>query len=76
MEDEITKFYKLNTYGKIVINDKEVWYGCIQDVSSKLGLAKLYVTEWFNREKPQKEFTEITVPITKFHIKYDQEMEQ
>ena len=70
MEDNIHEFYKLNTYGKIVINETEVWYGCVKDVSSKLGLAKLYVTQWRNREEPQKEFTEITVPISKFHINY------
>lgn len=75
MEDDIHAFYKLNVYGKIVINEKEVWYGCIIDISSKLGIAKLYVTEWRNKDNLQKEFTELTVPISKFHINY-QELEQ
>lgn len=75
MEENIHEFYKLNTYGKIVINETEVWYGCIVDVSSKLGLAKLWVTPWRNREEKQKDYSEITVPITKFHINY-MEVEQ
>ena len=75
MEDDIHAFYKLNVYGKIVINEKEVWYDCIIDISSKLGIAKLYVTEWRNKDNPQKDFTELTVPISKFHINY-QELEQ
>ena len=75
MEDNIHDFYKLNTYGKIVINETEVWYGCIVDLSSKLGLAKLSVTPWRERDAIGKIFSEITVPITKFHINY-MEVEQ
>ena len=62
--------YKKNTYGKIVINEKEVYYGCITDFDLKIGIAKLKVIDWKKRTIQPLQYYEMTVPTTKFTIKY------
>jgi hypothetical protein len=62
--------YELNRYGKIVVDEKEVYYGCITDLDSKMGIVKLYVVDWRDRELPQHSFNQMVVPISKFTIKY------
>lgn len=62
--------YELNKYGKIVVDEKEVYYGCITKVDSKIGIVKLYVVDWRDRELPQHSFNVMVVPISKFTIKY------
>jgi hypothetical protein len=62
--------YELNRYGKIVVDEKEVYYGCITDIDSKMGIVKLYVVDWRDRELPQHSFNQMVVPISKFTIKY------
>ena len=62
--------YKLNTYGKIVANEKEVYYGCIIDFDNKLQLVKTMVVDWRDRDNKPLEFEEMVVPISKFSIKY------
>lgn len=68
--------YKLNVYGKIVINETEVYYGCVIEYSEQAGVAKLYVLDWRDRFKEPKSFYEITSPMRNFVIKYNAEMEQ
>lgn len=68
--------YDINRYGKIIINDKEVYYGCVTEYAERAGIAKLYVIDWRDRFKEPKEFYELTSPTTKFIIKYNAEMEQ
>ena len=62
--------YELNRYGKIVVDEKEVYYGCITDIDAKMNIVKLYVVDWRDRELPQKTFNQMVVPISKFTIKY------
>jgi hypothetical protein len=62
--------YELNRYGKIVVDEKEVYYGCITDIDAKMGIVKLFVVDWRDRELPQHEFNQMVVPISKFTIKY------
>jgi len=62
--------YELNKYGKIVVDEKEVYYGCITDLDSKMGIAKLLVVDWRDRELQQHTFNVMVVPISKFTIKY------
>jgi len=62
--------YELNKYGKIVVNEKEVYYGCITDLDSKMGIIKLFVIDWRDRELHQKSYDTMVVPISKFTIKY------
>jgi hypothetical protein len=62
--------YELNRYGKIVVDEKEVYYGCITDLDSKMGIVKLFVVDWRDRELPQHSFNQMVVPISKFTIKY------
>lgn len=62
--------YELNKYGKIVVDEKEVYYGCIQEIDAKIGIVKLFVVDWRDRELHQKTFNVMVVPISKFTIKY------
>lgn len=62
--------YELNKYGKIVVNEKEVYYGCIHEIDSKMGIVKLFVIDWRDRELHQHQFEQMVVPISKFTIKY------
>jgi len=67
--------YKLNIYAKIIINETEVYYGCVTDYNEQAGIAQLLVTDWRDRFKEPKTFYEITTPMKNFVIKY-QEVEQ
>ena len=67
--------YKLNVYGKIIINETEVYYGCITEYNETQGIAKLFVTDWRDRFNEPKQFYELVSPIKNFVIKY-QEVEQ
>jgi len=67
--------YDLNRYGKIVVDSKEVYYGCITDLDSKSGIVKLLVVDWRDRENDQKTFNQMVVPLSKFTIKYLDVME-
>jgi len=62
--------YDLNRYGKIVVDSKEVYYGCITDLDSKVEIVKLLVVDWRDRDADQKTFNEMVVPLSKFTIKY------
>jgi hypothetical protein len=68
--------YKLNVYGKIIINETEVYYGCVEQFDEKIGIAKLLVTDWRDRFKEPKSYYEIATPLKNFIIKYNMEMEQ
>jgi hypothetical protein len=62
--------YKLNQYGKIVVSDKEVYFGCVIDINTKIQIAKLLVVDWRDREQKPLSFEEMVVPLSKFSIKY------
>jgi len=62
--------YEINRYGKIVVDEKEVYYGCIIEVDSKIGIVELFVVDWRDKELPQHQFSKMVVPISKFTIKY------
>lgn len=67
--------YDINKYGKIVINETEVYYGCVTEYNEQSGTAKLYVTDWRDRFKEPKNFYQIISPTKNFIIKYNVEME-
>jgi len=66
--------YKLNEYGKIVVNDREVYYGCIIELTEKE--VKLFVIDWRDRYHQPRQFAELIVPRGTFTIKYEQEVSQ
>jgi hypothetical protein len=74
MDDKLKQLgYRLGVYGKIVINEREVYYGCIDDADSKIGLAKISVIPWRDKDIYPRTFNQIPVPLNKFHIYYDKE---
>ena len=62
--------YDLNRYGKIVVDSKEVYLGCVTDLDQKAGIVKLLVVDWRDRDDDQKVFNQMIVPLSKFTIKY------
>jgi hypothetical protein len=64
--------YQLNKYGKIVVNNNEVYYGCIKEISNELQVAKLFLIDWRDRFNEPKTFKEMTAPLSKFTIKYEE----
>ena len=62
--------YEINKYGKIVVDEKEVYYGCIKEIDAKIGIVKLFVIDWRDRELQQHQYSTMVVPISKFTIKY------
>jgi len=62
--------YDINKYGKIVVDSKEVYYGCITEVNEQSGIVKLLVVDWRDREYQPVTFNQMIVPISKFTIKY------
>jgi len=62
--------YEINKYGKIVVNEKEVYYGCIVSIDFKNEIVKIQVTDWRDRFNQPKRFSEMITPISKFTIKY------
>lgn len=62
--------YDLNRYGKIVVDSKEVYYGCITEINIENELVKLFVVDWRDKDTQTKTFNEMIVPISKFTIKY------
>lgn len=69
------KVYKINEYGKIVVGDKEVYYGKIVGIDLNLNTALLLVKDWRDKENQSISFCEMVVPITKFTIKYQGDLE-
>jgi hypothetical protein len=68
--------YTPNVYRKLVVGDKEVYYGCILDINEEAGIAKIRVTPWRDKDAYEKQFQDIPVPLTKLHLPYNQEVEQ
>lgn len=68
--------YQLNKYSKIIVNDKEIYYGCVIDADSKTGLLKLYVVDWGDKNKEPRQFYEMVAPMSRTIIKYNIEVEQ
>ena len=68
--------YQLNEYGKIVINEKEIYYGCVAEADSKTGVLKLYVVDWMDRHKEPRQFYTLLAPMSRTIIKYNIEVEQ
>jgi endonuclease I len=62
--------YKLNEYGKIIINEIEIYYGCVIEYNEQAGIVKLYVLDWKTRFNTPKEFYEIVAPARSLVIKY------
>lgn len=62
--------YDLNRYGKIVVDSKEIYYGCIKEINEQAGIVKLFVVDWRDRDIRPRIFTEMITPISKFTIKY------
>ena len=65
--------YRLNEYGKIVVNEKEVYYGCISEIDKTLEIVKLFVIDWRDKDSKPHYFNEMIVPLNKFTIKYEAE---
>lgn len=63
--------HEINRYGKIVVNEKEVYYGCITEINFETQLAKLNIIDWRDKEKEPKQFNEMIVPTQKFTIKFE-----
>ncbi|MFA5365709.1 MAG: hypothetical protein WC325_11065 [Candidatus Bathyarchaeia archaeon] len=63
--------YELNRYGKIVVNEKEVYYGCIKEIDVELRAAKLFLIDWRDKEHYPHSFQQMTAPLNSFTIKYD-----
>lgn len=63
--------FRTNCYGKIVVNQTEVYYGCIVAFDDLTQLAKLYVVDWRDKDFQPKRFKEMTAHASKFTIKYD-----
>ena len=61
--------FRLNEYGKIVVDNTEVYYGCITDYNEHE--VKLFVVDWRDRFNEPKSFTELITPRGSFKIKYD-----
>jgi hypothetical protein len=68
--------FRLNKYGKIIIGENEVYYGCLIAADSRIGVAKIRVVPWKYKDMPEKEFEDIPVAIQKLHIKYSDEVNQ
>jgi len=65
--------YRLNAYGKIVVSEKEVYYGCISELDKELEIAKLFILDWRDKDFKPHHFKEMIVPLNKFTIKYEVE---
>ena len=65
--------FELNKYGKIVINNKEVYYGCVSQVDEEHSILQLYVIDWRDREIRPHKFYAITAPMSAVVIKYNVE---
>ena len=68
--------YIPNKYRKLVVGEKEVYYGCILDIDEPSGIAKIRVTPWKNKDDYEKEFQDIPVPLNKLHVPFDREVEK
>jgi len=68
--------YELNKYGKIVVNEKEVYYGCITKIDVELKAAKLFLVDWRDKHIFPKQFQTMDAPLNAFTIKYDYDDEQ
>jgi hypothetical protein len=62
--------YDLNRYAKIVVDSKEVYYGCIKKIDEEIGIAELLVVDWRDRELQNTNYFSMIVPLSKFTIKY------
>jgi hypothetical protein len=62
--------YRLNEYAKIIINETEVYYGCVIKVDSQLQVAKLRVVDWRDKDSKPLNFKEIDCPTPDFIVKY------
>ena len=62
--------YDINRYGKIVVDSKEVYYGCIKTINEQIGIAELLVVDWRDRELQNTQYSSMIVPLSKFTIKY------
>lgn len=62
--------YELNKYGKIVVDSKEVYYGCVLKINQEISVAELLVKDWRDIDDEQRNFTKMIVPLSKFTIKY------
>lgn len=71
--------HSLNKFGKIVINSKEVYYGCIADIDYTKKVAKLKVVDWRDyTNNPNIKFIHFAVmdvPTDQFTIKYEENSE-
>jgi hypothetical protein len=63
--------YQLNEYGKIVVNNNEVYYGCITDFNEKLQLVKLQIIDWRDRNSHPKNFKQMIAHVSRFTIQYE-----
>jgi hypothetical protein len=72
MMREIGEMHKINSFGKIVVGNKEVYYGYIQSIDYEKQTAKLMLIDW--RDKDQStNYAEMDCPINNFTIKYEGE---
>ena len=62
--------YEINKYGKIVVDSKEVYYGCVLKIDQEISIAELLVKDWRDINDEQISFTKMIVPLSKFTIKY------
>ena len=74
-DEDDNMVYELNRYGKIVVNEKEVYYGCIAEIDIELKAAKLFLIDWRDKDYNPRTFTTMTAPLNSFTIKYE-EVEQ
>jgi len=71
LEDKLYNLgFRLNKYGKIIIGEREVYYGCLIAADSKIGIAKVRVVPWKYKDREDKEFEDMPVALIKLHIKY------
>ena len=68
--------YIPNKYRKLVVGEREVYYGCILDIDEQTGIAKIRVTPWKDKDAYAKNFQDIPVPLNKLHIPFDSRVEQ
>jgi hypothetical protein len=63
--------YEINKYGKIVVNEKEVYYGCIIQLDLPSRVAKLLVIDWRDKNIQGIDYQKMDAPFEAFTIKYD-----
>ena len=68
--------YIPNKYRKLVVGEKEVYYGCILDIDEQAGIVKIRITPWKDKDAYGKRFQDIPVPLSKLHIPFDSEVEE